>query len=90
MLGILQQLPLNRPVVIPLRALPQLAAHESQFLSRMRVQVRIQQPQVRELLPQISGILFSSEPFPCTTSSCDSGSTKFSLNAYSIENVNSP
>src|SRR3954462_3628822 len=33
------------------------------------------------------GILFSSEPFPCTTSSCESGSTKFSLNAYMSENV---
>ena len=29
----------------------------------------------------------SSEPLPCTTSSCESGSTKFSLNAYISENV---
>ena len=28
------------------------------------------------------GIRASSEPLPCTTSSCDSGSTKFSVNAY--------
>ena len=27
------------------------------------------------------GIFASSEPFPCTTSSCDSGSMKFSPNA---------
>ena len=33
------------------------------------------------------GILPSSDPLPCTTSSCDRGSTKFSLNAYISENV---
>jgi hypothetical protein len=33
------------------------------------------------------GIRSHSEPLPCTTSSCDSGSTKFSLNAYISENV---
>src|SRR4029077_3723839 len=34
------------------------------------------------------GILSSSERLPCTTSSCESGRTKFSLNAYMSENVN--
>ena len=33
------------------------------------------------------GILSSSDRFPCTTSSCESGRTKFSLNAYMSENV---
>lgn len=33
------------------------------------------------------GILPSSDPLPCTTSSCESGSTKFSEYAYISENV---
>ncbi len=33
------------------------------------------------------GIFPSSDPLPCTTSSCDSGRTKFSVKAYIIENV---
>ena len=35
------------------------------------------------------GIRVHSEPLPCTTSSCDSGSMKFSLHAYISENVTS-
>jgi hypothetical protein len=31
------------------------------------------------------GILASSEPLPCTTSSCEMGSMKFSLKAYISE-----
>ena len=33
------------------------------------------------------GILLSSDRLPCTTSSCEMGSTKFSVNAYSMLNV---
>ncbi|SKY64725.1 Uncharacterised protein [Mycobacteroides abscessus subsp. abscessus] len=33
------------------------------------------------------GIRLHSVPLPCTTSSCESGSTKFSLHAYISENV---
>src|SRR5438552_18145882 len=35
------------------------------------------------------GIFESSEPLPCTTSSCESGRMKFSFHAYTIENVSS-
>ncbi len=35
------------------------------------------------------GILANIEPLPWTTSSCESGSTKFSLNAYIRLNVSS-
>ena len=35
------------------------------------------------------GILSISEPLPCTTSSWESGRTKFSVNAYTSENVSS-
>ena len=35
------------------------------------------------------GIFEYSDPLPCTTSSCDSGRMKFSVNAYTIENVSS-
>ena len=35
------------------------------------------------------GIFPSSEPLPCTTSSCESGRKKFSLNAYISEKVSS-
>ena len=33
------------------------------------------------------GILLSSDRLPCTTSSCEMGSRKFSLNAYIMLNV---
>src|SRR5262250_2426936 len=33
------------------------------------------------------GILCSKEFLPCTTSSCEKGRTKFSVNAYNKENV---
>ncbi|OPZ62030.1 MAG: hypothetical protein BWY85_02217 [Firmicutes bacterium ADurb.Bin506] len=33
------------------------------------------------------GILFTSDAFPCTTSSCEIGSTKFSVKAYSMLKV---
>ena len=35
------------------------------------------------------GIFDSIEPLPCTTSSCESGRMKFSVNAYTSENVSS-
>ncbi len=54
-LGILQQIPLEAGVVVPFRTLPELAAHEEQLLAGMRRHIPIQQPQVRELLPKISG-----------------------------------
>ena len=33
------------------------------------------------------GIFSSSDLLPCTTSSCEIGSTKFSVNAYTMLNV---
>ena len=53
----------------------------------MRPHVGEQGAQPGELFHSSPGILPSSDPLPCTTSSWDSGSTKFSLNAYIIEKV---
>jgi len=44
----------------------------------MHDHVAEEQPQIGEFLPLIADILPSSEPFPCTTSSWDSGIRKFS------------
>ena len=54
MRGEVEQVPVQTGLVAPLTVLPELAAHEQQFLARLRVHVREQQPQVRELLPFVA------------------------------------
>jgi hypothetical protein len=83
--GAFEQVPVQAGVVVPFAALRELAAHEQQLLARVAPHEAVEQAQVGELLPASPGILASSEPLPCTTSSCDSGSTKFSLKAYTSE-----
>ncbi len=50
----LQQFPLDLRIVIPLVPLGEFAAHEQQLLAGVRPHVGVQQPQVRELLPQVA------------------------------------
>jgi hypothetical protein len=78
---VVEEVPVEARLVVPLLPLRQLAAHEQQLLARLRPHVAVEQPQVGELLPVVARHLASSEPLPCTTSSCDSGSTKFSEKA---------
>ena len=49
--------PVERRLVVPLLPRRQLAAHEQQLLARLRPLHRVQQPQVRELLPVVAGHL---------------------------------
>jgi hypothetical protein len=53
----LQQVPLQRFVVVPLVPLTEIAAHEQQLLTGMRPHVTVREPQVREPLPQVAGHL---------------------------------
>ena len=76
-----EQIPIEAAIVIPFAALRELVAHEEQLLAGMRVHVAVEQSHVGELLPAIARHLLEIEPLPCTTSSCESGSTKFSSNA---------
>src|SRR5579885_2675286 len=54
MFWVLQQVPFERYSVKPLRSLREFAAHEKQLLSRMRPHISEQQPQIRELLPEVA------------------------------------
>ena len=75
-------------VVVPLAPLAELAAHEQQLLARdARTCSRRARAASRASASRSPGILSSIERLPCTTSSCENGRTKFSVNAYSIENV---
>ena len=68
--------------MVPLAPLAELAAHEQQLLARVGPHVAVEQRAgSRTAASSSPGILPSSEPLPCTTSSCDSGRTKFSLKA---------
>ena len=51
---VLQQVPVEALVVVPLALLAELAAHEQQLLARVRPHVAVQQPQVGELLPLVA------------------------------------
>ncbi len=55
MQGVLQHVPLQALVVLPLAALAELAAHEQQLLARMAPHVAQQQAQVGELLALVPG-----------------------------------
>ncbi len=56
-LTVLEQMPVQRAVVAPLRALRELLAHEEQLLAGMRPHVGVQAAQVGELLPAVAGHL---------------------------------
>ena len=64
MVVVLQQVPSNRRVVIPLLALADLAAHEQQLLARMRPHVRKERARVREALPLVARHFAQQRPLP--------------------------
>src|SRR4051794_4349837 len=55
MRGKLKQRPIQTAVVIPFSPLPELAAHKQELLAWLRVHVRKQQTQARELPPIVAG-----------------------------------
>ena len=71
---VLEQVPVQAGVVVPLLALGELAAHEEQLLARLRVHVAEQQRAGwRTSASRRPASWPSSEPLPCTTSSWESG-----------------
>src|SRR5579862_4595807 len=54
---VLQDVPFEALLVLPLASLPEFRPHEEQLLARMGPHVAVQQPQVGELLPFIAGHL---------------------------------
>src|SRR4030095_97260 len=52
--GLLEQVPVETGLVVPLVPLPELTAHEEQLLPRMRPHVSQQQAQISELPPLVS------------------------------------
>ncbi len=56
-------MPLKTIVVIPFVPLTEIAAHEQYFFSRMSPHIGIQQPQVGELLPPVTGHLIEQGAF---------------------------
>ena len=84
---VFQELPVEVAIVVPFVPLAELPAHEEQLLARLGVHVAEQQPEVGEFLPRVAGHLRQQRAFAMTTSSCESGSTKFSENAYIMRKV---
>ncbi|MCY1401592.1 hypothetical protein D9M71_167130 [compost metagenome] len=62
-LGVLQQVPVQLLVMVPLAPLAELAAHEQQFLARMRPHETQVGPQVGEFLPAVAGHLVDQRVF---------------------------
>ena len=58
------QVPVEAAVVVPLRALRELASHEEELLARMRPHPAVQRAQVGELLPVVTGHPAEQRPFP--------------------------
>jgi len=79
--------PIEACVVVPLSPLPELVSHEQELLAGVPDHESVKSPQVREPLHSSPGIFAIIEPFRWTTSSCESGSMKFSVNAYRSEKV---
>ena len=73
---LVQQPPIKGVGLVPLLLLADLLAHEEELLARVAPLVGVQGTQAREGRCHLSpGIFEISEPLPCTTSSCESGST---------------
>ena len=51
---IVEQVPVEAPIVMPLAPLAELASHEQELFARMAVHVAVQQAQVGEPLPGIA------------------------------------
>ena len=54
---VVEEVPVERRVVVPLPPLPDLPSHEEKLLSRLRIHVGEQQPEIGELLPVVAGHL---------------------------------
>jgi len=52
---VIEEVPVEAPLVVPLAPLPELRALEQQLLAGLRVLVGEQQPQRRQLLPRVAG-----------------------------------
>ena len=60
---IIQQVPIQAFREIPFDPLPEFAAHEQQFPSRMAVHEAVQRPQIGEFLPHVAGHLIEQRAF---------------------------
>src|SRR5579864_4320775 len=59
---VLQDVPFQTLLVLPLAALPEFRPHEEQLLAGMSPHVAVQQAQIRELLPFVAGHLAANRP----------------------------
>jgi hypothetical protein len=80
-LGVLEQVPVQRALVAPLALLGQLAAHEQQLLAGVRPHVGVQAAQVGELLPAIARHLRVQRALAVDDLVVAEGRMKFSLKA---------
>ena len=60
---LVEQVPVEAVVVVPLARLAELAAHEHQLLARMRVHEPVERAQGRRLLPVVAGDLGEHRAF---------------------------
>jgi hypothetical protein len=77
---VFQHVPVEHAGAVPFQPLAELGTHEQQLLARVREHDRLYS--VRRLAKRCHsspGILFSIDCLPCTTSSCENGSMKFSV-----------
>jgi len=66
---IVEALPVEPEIVVPLALLAEFAAHEQELLAGMRPHEGEIGAQIGETLPAVAGIRPISEPLPWTTSS---------------------
>jgi len=61
---VLQQVPVEPDILVPLAALGEILAHEQEFLARVTVHEPVQRAQVRELLPRVARHLAEKRSLP--------------------------
>ena len=61
---LVEQVPVEAAVVVPLASLAELAAHEHQLLAGVRVHVAVERAQRRRLLPVVAGHLAEHRALP--------------------------
>jgi hypothetical protein len=87
--GVGELVPVERLLALPLGLLAPLEPLEEELLAGVRPHEAVERAEVRELLPLVARHLVEHGALPCTTSSCESGSMKFSVKAYTSVNVSS-